>query len=53
MRVVTSKQLDNIYMWDFLAVLRLRLHTSTAGDMCFISGQGIKIKVQPKKKSYL
>ena len=31
MRVVTSKQLDNTYLWDFLAVQWLRLHASTVG----------------------
>ena len=53
MRVVTSKQLDNTYLWDFLAVQWLRLHASTVRGMGFIPGQGIKIMVQPKKKSYL
>ena len=41
MRVVTSKQLDNTYLWDFLAVQWLRLHASTVGGMGFIPGQGL------------
>ena len=40
MRVVTSKQLDNTYLWDFLAVQWLRLHASTVGGTGSIPGQG-------------
>ena len=43
MRVVTSKQLDNTYLWDFLAVQWLR-HTALTGEgLDSVPGRGTKI----------